>query len=216
MSDDVPIIFAVEGATGPAGARIVFLSAVNGAQMQQYAVAGWTVFAAEGFQSPAPIDLAAVPARTCGEADIAGATVVSLECTIWSDVIARKVAAWRPSCVKVNAAFQSITDTQGEAVAATLAAMGYTLLGAQWQDDNFYRLRGIARMEPWAVLGPRDWPRINIIAVQDAAFAKTIAILGRLYAAEERRLTELRVSHALRGGHIGRLEEALMVHQRRK
>jgi len=216
MSDDIPIIFAAESVVGaPSDARIVYLSAANGMQMQQYAVAGWKVFIAEGFQSQSPVDLAAVPAQPCGQEAIAGATVISMESPTWTDAVPRALAAWRPACVKFNAAFQNISDRHGETIAAALADMGYTVLGAQWRDDNLYRMRSVVRLEPWAALEPRDWPRINIIALRDPTFAAAVAVVGRLYAAEERQLADLRVGHALRGDHIGRLEEALMVHQRR-
>ena len=48
MSDDIPIIFA-QDIIDPQKSRArsaIFLSAENMAQMQQYAIAGWTVAAA--------------------------------------------------------------------------------------------------------------------------------------------------------------------------
>ena len=64
MSDDVPFLFADEIARPKAPARrVVFLSAMSAAQMQQYTAGGWTVIAGPGFQAANTIDLASVPAQ---------------------------------------------------------------------------------------------------------------------------------------------------------
>jgi hypothetical protein len=214
VSDDIPLIFsdqlhAREGHVP----RVVFLSAATAAQMLQYATAGWQVIAADGFQSTAAIDLAAVPAQR-GEAHAEGADIVSVEAPAWTNDARAKIALWQPAVVKVNCAFHGIDDQRGEDIAATLAGLGYVLLAAHWRDDNTYGFGTLARIDHLGAYPSRDWKHLSLIAVRDGAHARTILTVARLYVGEERRIAELRLSNAIRGDHITRLEEALMVHQR--
>lgn len=214
MSDDIPLIFSDQlQARAEHVPRAVFLSAATASQMQQYATAGWQVIAADGFQSHATIDLAAVPAEK-GDAGAQGADVLSIEAPVWPADARTKIERWRPGVVKVNCAFHGIADQHGEDIAATLQALGYTLLAAHWRDDNTYGFGTLARIDHLGVYPSRDWKHLSLIAVRDPAHARTILTVARLYVGEERRIAELRLSNAIRGDHIARLEEALMVHQR--
>lgn len=210
MSDDIPIIFALDLHPRPAKAMAVFLSAASAPQMQQYATAGWMVIAAEGFAGVAG-DLAAIPARTARDDEIADVTLLSCEAPHLNRDTAGRIARWAPEIVKINCAFHNIADAQP--VANALAANGYHLLGAHWRDDNSFHIRAVDEIAPLAVFNPPTWDQLNIIGVRDAALVKAILTLGRLYVGEEARILELRVGNMVRSDTIARLEDALVAHQ---
>jgi len=216
MSDDIPIIFTDQllAADGHAP-RAVFLSAAAAAQMQQYATGGWRVIAAPGFRAGSEIDLAAIPAQAGDENAIHEADAVSCEGSFWPGNARALLTGCRAAIVKVNCAFSDIDDRHGDSIAAVLSDLGYILMASHWRDDNTYGLGSITRIDPLDTFAPRDWKHLNLIAVRDAARARAITILGRLYTGEERRIADLRLAHAIRGDHIARLEDALMAHQRR-
>jgi len=215
VSDDIPLIFA-DQLTSPDGhqARIVFMSAVAGSQMQQYAAAGWRVIASPGFSAKNPVDLASVPAEAGDESAGEGADIVSIEAPMWPGEGYARLSRWKPACVKVNCAFHGMESQRCEDMASMLNGLGYTLLGAHWRDDNTYALASLSRLDYLAAFPGRDWKHLNLIALRDAPRARALTILGRLYAGEERRIAELRVANAVRGDHIARLEDALMTHQK--
>jgi hypothetical protein len=214
VSDDIPLIFADQLASPEAREpRIVFMSAVAASQMQQYVTAGWRVIAAPGFASKSPVDLAAVPAQAGDEAAGEGADIVSIEAPLWPGEGFARLSRWKPACVKVNCAFHGLESQRCEDMASMLNGLGYTLLGAHWRDDT-YALASLSRLDYLAAFPGRDWKHLNLIAVRDAARARALTIVGRLYAGEERRIAELRVANAVRGDHIARLEDALMAHQK--
>lgn len=211
MSDDIPIIFAEESAHPVA----VFLSASGLAQMQQYAQAGWRVFAAGGFQSVRPVNLAEVPA-TAGE-DFPQPTLVSCEGPYWAagqDILKLqnlvRLKRWQPRVVKLNYAFADVDPGQIRTVAEEFVSLGYVLLAAHWRDDNTMRLRSLNRIERLAALQPPDWLRLNFIACADERLAAAVLRVGRLHAGQEQRIAQLRLSEALRNDHIARLEAALV------
>jgi hypothetical protein len=140
--------------------------------------------------------------------------VLSCEAPGWPADARAKLERWRPAMVKVNCAFHGIDDRRGDDIAATLAELGYTVLAALWRDDNTYGFGSLARIDYLAAYPSRDWKHLSLIAVRDPARAKTILTVSRLYVGEERRIAELRLSNAVRGDQIARLEDALMVHQR--
>lgn len=210
MSDDIPIIFALDLAPRVAKPSAVFLSAASAPQMQQYATAEWTVVAAEGFAG-AKVDFAAIPARTLRDDEISAVTVLSCEAPHLNRDTAGRIARWQPEIVKINCAFHNIADAQP--VADTLKAGGYHLLGAHWRDDNSFRIRAVDEIAPLAAFTPPAWDQLNIIAVRDAVLVKTILTLGRLYTGEEARILELRVGNMVRSDTIARLEDALVAHQ---
>ena len=214
MSDDIALLFADELARPAAAARrIVFLSAMSLPQMQQYATGHWQVSAGPGFESAAGIDLAAVPATPASEDQVYDADVVSLEAPTWTKS-ATVVARWQPRVVKVNGAFHGDNALVGEHAARALAGSGYEIIGCHWRADNTYALRSLSRIDRLAAFGAPDWKHLNLIATKDADFIRTLLSVARLYVGEERRIADLRVSHAVRGDHIARLEDALMAHQR--
>jgi len=215
VSDDIPIIFADQLLT-PDGRqpRAVYLSATATAQMQQYATGGWRVITNAGFATLGQVDLAAVPAEAGDESSAQDADVVSAEAPLWPRDGREKLARWKPHVVKVNCAFHQDTS-RCEEIAGTLAGLGYTLLATHWRDDNTYGFGNVARLDHLGAFQPRDWTHMNLIAVRDPARAKAIIVVGRLYVGEERRIAELRLSQAVRGDHIARLEEALLAHQTR-
>jgi hypothetical protein len=215
VSDDIPLIFADQLA-GPDGnvPRVVFMSAMAATQMQQYATAGWCVIAAPGFAAKNPVDLATVPAQAGDEAAGEGAEIVSIEAPMWPTEGFARLTRWKPACVKVNCAFHGLDSQRCEDMAGMLAGLGYTLLGAHWRDDNSYALPSLSRLDYLAAFPGRDWKHLNLIAVRDPSRARALTIIGRLYAGEERRIAELRLANVVRGDHIARLEDALMVHQK--
>ncbi|MBL8643860.1 MAG: hypothetical protein JNK21_07995 [Rhodospirillaceae bacterium] len=215
MSDDIPVIF---GDDTPAPSA-VFLSAAGAAQMQQYAVAGWRVHAAMGFQAMAPINLAEVPATTTDDGTIGQPTLLSCEGPFWApqDIIKLqnlvKVKRWQPRIVKLNYAFYDIEPAQIQAVVGELSSLGYVILGAHWRDDNTMRIRALNRIDRLEMLQPPEWPRLNFIACAEERTALLIMRIGRLHAAQEQRIAQLRVSEAVRNDHIARLEAALVKNQ---
>lgn len=210
MSSDIPIIFAFELQPPSGRPAAVFLSAASAPQMQQYATAGWDVIAAAGFAG-AKIDLATVPARALDDDAVATATLLSCEAPHLNRDTAGRIARWRPEVVKINCAFHNIADAQ--AVADTLGANGYHLLGAHWRDDNSFRIRAVDELAPLAVFSPPAWDQLDIIAVRDKKLERAILTLGRLYVGEEARILELRVGNMVRSDTIARLEDALVAHQ---
>jgi hypothetical protein len=213
MSDDIPIIFAQDiiRAQAKAPPVAVFLSAASAAQMQQYSAGGWRVLAAPGFRSPAKINLAEVPAEECGESEPIGCTLVSCEVKFLGSDAGARINVWKPEILKFNCAFQDVADSAS--LAASIESMGYTVLGAQWRDDNSFAIRSLVGLAPIASIQPPDWDRINLIGVRDAKRLPALLAVGRLYAGEERRIGELRVANEIRNDHIARLEDALLAHQ---
>jgi len=200
VSDDVPIIIAHE----PAPRHVVFASAAAEVQMQQYATAGWAVTIAPGFRSVKPIEPARLPPQGTGAAD-----VVSLEATLMDGAVPDA------AIVKVNCAFADAVAERGMAAANELSKRGYIVLGAHWRDDNSYRIRSLERIDLLAALEPVVWHRINIIACRDPARAEVIVRFARVYAAQERRAAELRISEAIRTDYIAKLEDAVQTLQAR-
>jgi len=214
VSDDIPIIFA-EDIVSPDRKRpatAVFLSAISGMQMQQYATAGWQVLAAPGFKSQAKIDLAEVPAAPCDEDAAAGCTLLSCEVTFLGADAGARIARWQPETVKFNCAFNDVADAG--ALASSLAAMGYMVMGAHWRDDNSFAIRSLSAVDHLAAIPVPEWDRMNLIGFRDPARARVFLSIARLYAGEERRIGDLRVANAIRNDHIARLEDALMAHQK--
>jgi hypothetical protein len=214
VSDDIPIIFAEELLHPGRKPTAVFLSALNTLQMQQYALGGWRVLTAPGFQSKAEVDLAAVPAIAATEADAAGCTFLSCEVPYLGADTGGRISAWKPPIVKFNCAFHDVADA-GQ-LASSLAGMGYTVLGAHWRDDNSFAIRSLTRIDHLANFQPPEWDRTNLIGIRDAARVQALLTLAKLYAGEEKRIGELRVANAIRNDHIARLEDALAAHQRPK
>jgi hypothetical protein len=215
VSDDIPLIFAEQLASPEAHTPcILFLSAAATSQMQQYATAGWRVLATPDFKSTGQVDLGAVPAHVGDDAGMSP-DIVSVEGTLWPSDARTRLQQLLPGMVKVNCAFHGLDDHRCDEIAATLQGVGYTLLATHWRDDNTYGLGSLARLDLLGAYAPRDWKRLNIIAVRDRARARSLIILGRLYVGEERRIADLRIANAVRSDHIARLEDALMAHQRR-
>jgi hypothetical protein len=213
MSDDIPIIFA-DDILNPGRAvapTAVFMSAASASQMQQYATAGWRVLTAPGFKSSADIKLASVPAAPGDEKDFAGCKLLSCEVPFLDADAGSRIAAWRPEMVKFNCAFHNVADASS--LAASVAGMGYAVIGAYWRDDNSFGVRSLVNINMLATFPAPDWDRMNIIGVRDAKMAHALLSVGRLYAGEETRIGELRVANSIRNDHIARLEEALAVHQ---
>jgi hypothetical protein len=206
---DIPIIFVAE--LRRLAPTAVFLSAVSTAQMQQYAVAGWTVTAAEGFSATGTVDLAAVPAAQGRDAEVSAPTLLSCEAPRLKPDTARRIAAWRPAIVKINCAFHGVADASD--LAASLAQAGYQVLAAHWRDDNSFGLRAVTAFGPLGSGDAPEWDRADLIAVSDAGLREALLTVGRLYAEEERRILELRVGNAVRGDTIARLEDALVARQ---
>jgi hypothetical protein len=213
VSDDIPIIFAEDilrpANSGPATA--VFMSALSATQMQQYATAGWRVFAAPGFRASAAVDLASVPATTGAEADATGCTVLSCEVPFLAADAGARIKAWQPDILKFNCAFHNVADA--ESLASSMTGMGYTVLGAHWRDDNSFSFRSLTRLDYLAAYPAPEWDRINLIGVRDQKRLHALLSVARLYVGEEKRIGELRVANAIRNDHIARLEEALAVQQ---
>ena len=128
MSDDIPLIFADEIARPAARRRAVFLSAMSAAQMQQYATAQWDVVVGPAFQARGEIDLAKVPAREGGEDQLAGADLISLEAPTWPADAEPHFRRWAARAIKVNAAFHNLEAAKVEAIAGTLARLGYQVV----------------------------------------------------------------------------------------
>ncbi len=212
MSDDIPIIFAEEMLHPGRRQTAVFLSALSGMQMQQYATAGWRVLAATGFQSRAQIDLASVPAVAAPDSEAVGCTFLSCEVPFIAADAGAKISAWKPAIMKFNCAFHDVADA-GQ-LAASIAGMGYTVLGAHWRDDNSFAIRHLARLDILSTFVRPEWDRMNIIAVREPARVQALLTVSRLYVGEEKRIGELRVANEIRNDHIARLEDALAAHQR--
>jgi hypothetical protein len=212
MSDDVPLILAADLARGDASQRAAFLSAMSLAQMQQYAAAGWEVLTAPAFASPAPIDLAAVPAQSISDIP-GGASVLSLEGPTWPEDAAARIARWAPQAVKVNLAFHGVAPDRAERIAGSLVGLGFDLLASHWQTDPTYGWRSLTRIDRFAAFGAPDWAHMNLIGVRDRVAADRVLTIARLHVGHERRIAELRVGHAVRGDHIARLEKAMMALQ---
>lgn len=213
MSDDIPIIFSQDirdpGRERPRTA--IFLSAESVAQMQQYAVVGWSVAVAPGFVSKADIDLSQVPAATPREEDILNCTLLSCEAPHLNPETSARIAKWQPEIVKINCAFHDVSDASS--LTAPLSARGYTVLGAAWRDDNSFRIRSLMSVDFIETNQLPEWDRINIIGVRDSDHAQRIVTIARLYAGEEARISELRVAKAIRDDYIAKLEDAMMAHQ---
>ncbi|MBL8630430.1 MAG: hypothetical protein JNM81_12410 [Rhodospirillaceae bacterium] len=215
MSDDIPILFSDDSPAPSA----VFLSAASGAQMQQYAMSGWRVHAASGFQAAQPIDLAQVPATTTDDGTIGQPTLLSCEGPFWAPQDLTKlqnlvkVKRWQPRIVKLNYAFYDIDPEQIQTVVGEFASLGYFILGAHWRDDNTMRVRSLNRIDRLDAFQPPEWPRMNLIACAEERMALMIMRIGRLHAGQEQRIAQLRVSEAVRNEHIARLEAALIKNQ---
>ena len=215
MSDDIPLIFADEMARPAARRRVVFLSAMSAAQMQQYATAQWDVVTGPGFQARGEVDIAAVPAREGGEDQLTGADLISLEAPTWPADAEPHFRRWAARAIKVNAAFHNLGGDKVEAAAATLVRLGYQVVVCHWRADNIYGIRSLSRVERLESFGAPDWTNSNLIAVRDADLARLLLTVSRLYVGEERRIAELKLSHTVRGDHIARLEDAMMALQKR-
>lgn len=208
MSDDIPIIFALD--LQPVAARTaVFLSAASLLQMQQYAAAGWTVRAAPGFSSK--VEYAAAPAEMCADDAMGKVTLVSCEAPELRPDTSARIARWQPEVVKINCAFHGVKDAG--ALVGSLEAIGYGVLGARWQADNGFNIRGLVEIGPLTRASAPDWDTVNVIGVRDPSLLKTLQAVGRLYAGEERRISELQLANAIRGDTIARLEDALVARQ---
>ena len=214
MSDDIPIIFAEELQHPGRKATAAFMSAASLSQMQQYAAGGWRVLAAPDFKSKGEVDLATVPAVVAAESELAGCTLLSCEVPFLGANAGAQISAWKPAIVKFNCAFHDVADA-GQ-LAASLAGMGYTVLGAHWRDDNSFSIRSLTQINHIAAFQPPEWDRTNVIGVRDPARARTLLTVARLYTGEEKRIGELRLANAIRNDHIARLEEALAAHQTAK
>ncbi len=210
MSDDIPIIFALDLYPPSQKPTAVFLSAASAPQMQQYATAEWKVVAAAGFAG-AKVDFATVPAAQKSDDEIAAVTLLSCEAPHLGRETAARIARWQPEIVKINCAFHNIADAGP--VAASLANSGYHMLGAHWRNDNSFHLRSVSEIAPLSHFNPPVWDQLNIIAVRDPALMKAILTLGRLYVGEEARILDLRVGNMVRSDTIARLEDALVAHQ---
>ena len=214
MSDDIPIIFA-QDIVDPQMTRArsaVFLSAEGAAQMQQYAVAGWTVAVAPGFESKGEVALSDVPAATPSEEEIATCTLLSCEAPYLKPETSNRISGWKPEIVKINCAFHDVSDASS--LITPLKASGYTVLGAIWRDDNSFLIRSLMSVDYIDAIQLPEWDRINLIGVRDADHAKRIVTIARLYSGEEKRISELRVAKAIRDDYIAKLEDALMTHQK--
>jgi len=214
MSDDIPIIFA-QDIRDPERVRArtaIFLSAESAAQMQQYAVAGWTVAAAPGFVSKVDINLSEVPAATPADTEIMTCTLLSCEAPHLKPETTERIAKWQPDIVKINCAFHDISDASS--LTGPLAASGYTVLGAAWRDDNSFRIRSLMSLDFIESIQLPEWDRINLIGVRGADNAQRIVTIARLYASEENRISELCVAKSIRDDYITKLEDALMAHQK--
>ncbi len=215
MSDDIPILFSDDSPAPSA----VFLSATGVAQMQQYAVSGWRVHAASGFQATQSIDLAQVPATTSDDGTIGQPTLLSCEGPFWAPQDLTKlqnlvkVKRWQPRIVKVNYAFYDIDPVQVQTVVSEFASLGYFILGAHWRDDNTMRIRSLNRIDRLDAFQPPEWSRLNIIACAEERLALMMMRIGRLHAGQEQRIAQLRISEAVRNDHIARLESALIKSQ---
>ena len=214
MSDDIPIIFAEELQHPGRKATAAFMSAASLSQMQQYAAGGWRVLVAPDFKSKGEIDLASVPAVVAAESDLADCTFLSCEVPFLGADAGARISAWKPAIVKFNCAFHDVADA-GQ-LAASLAGMGYTVLGAHWRDDNSFSIRTLTQINHIAAFQPPEWDRTNVIGVRDPARARALLTVSRLYTGEEKRIGELRLANAIRNDHIARLEEALAAHQTAK
>lgn len=210
MSDDIPIIFALDLHPQPHKPTAVFLSAASAPQMQQYATAEWNVVAIEGLAG-AKVDLAALPATQKRDDEISTVTLLSCEAPHLDRDTAGRIARWRPEIVKINCAFHNIADAAP--VAASLAGSGYQMLGAHWRNDNSFHIRSVSEIAPLSHFNPPAWDQLNIIAVRDMGLMKAILTLGRLYVGEEARILDLRVGNMVRNDTIARLEDALTAHQ---
>jgi hypothetical protein len=209
VSADIPIILAYD----PGAHVAAFASAATVAQLQQYATAGWQVALLPGFVAPPAFDPARVPATTVAEPPHAAA-LFGLQAAQWSDATPAVVAAAQPGVVKVNAAFGDASDGErAKAAAAALAGLGYLLIGAHWRDDNTQRLRSLNRVDPLAALEPPEWARLDLIGCRDQLIAERIVRIGRVHAAQERRVAELRLAEALRADYIAKMEDALQALQ---
>ncbi|MCB2108610.1 MAG: hypothetical protein KDE14_12965 [Rhodobacteraceae bacterium] len=211
MSSDIPVILA----TDPGARDVVFMSAATGAQMQQYAVGGWRVFAANNFTSGQAVDLASIPAKLLGTHEPAGAAAVSIEGRDWSEAVANDVSCWNPVTVKVNFAFDDDADRRAPQVAAFLRQDQRAMIAIHWRDDNTMRLRNINRIDLLDSMEPPEWNRLDLIACNDAVIAERILRIGVVHAAHERRAAELRLNEELRASYIAKLEDALQTLQGR-
>ncbi len=202
MSDDVPIILAHEH--GPR--RAVFASAASEAQIQQYVAAGWAVGVSAVFQAVRPFDLAKVSVERGVGAG--GADLFNVEAPNLAAGTAECLAAL-PAVAKFNFAFHETGADGGPALVSALESSGYVLLAAHWRDDNIYRMRSLSRIEPLASLQPPDWSHLNLIACRDLRRADMILRIGRVHAAQERRVADLKIGEAVRNDHIAKLEDAV-------
>ncbi len=189
----------------------VFLSAASAMQMQQYATAGWRVLAAPGFKSKSEINLESIPAAACSEAEAAGCTLVSCEAPSLASDAGTRIGKWLPAIVKFNCAFHDVADAGS--LASSLAAMGYTVIGAHWRDDNSFAIRSLDQIGRISAFPTPEWDRMNLIGVRDPAWVRAFLPVSRLYVGEEKRIGELRLANAIRNDQIARLEDALARHQ---
>jgi hypothetical protein len=208
LSDDVPVILAHDSGAH----RIAFASAAAESQVEQYLAAGWSALATPDFASVKPIDRARIALSPAG--DLATVDVLSIEGPFTEPGLPRALSA-RPVTVKINFAFYDLPPTTGADAAARLAGAGYVLLAAHWRNDNTFGLRSLSCVEPLASLQPPEWPRLNLIASRDVRLAETVLRLGRVHAAQERRIADLRVGEAVRNDNIAKLEDALQALQER-
>src|SRR5690606_38273859 len=95
----------------------------------------------------------------------------------------------------------------------TMTGFGYHVAAAVWRDDNSFGYRSLSGFGPLESLPSIEWDRTNLIGIRDAAFAKPLLTVARLYVGEERRIADLRVANTIRNDYIARLEDALMAHQ---
>jgi hypothetical protein len=209
MSDDIPIIFA-ENTPQPTA---LFLSASGASHVEQFTAAGWAVAVTTGFCDLTQSVLDEFSVQTIDESIIINPTLVSWEARTWTDKDLDRIARWKPRVVKVNCAFSDLDPARIEKIAKDLASLRLIMVVGHWRDDNTFRVPSLNRVDRLEVLQPPEWSRLNLIACADEENAKRIVKFGRLYAGQEQRIAQMRVSEAVRNEQIARLEAALIAAQ---
>jgi hypothetical protein len=209
MSDDLPIIISEESQTP----TVLFMSSTGTVQMKQYGVAGWGVAVTKDFQPLGPTVLADIPAQVVDDSIVVRPTLVSCEIQTWSPETIARIKKFEPRILKLNCAFSEVDPKTIEAAAQSIVNMGLIVLGTHWRDDNTQRLVYLNRIDYMTSLQPPEWPRLSFIGLTDARQAEAVIRIGRLHAGHEQRIAQLRISEALRGEHIARLEKALIAAQ---
>ncbi len=212
MSDDIPVIFAKPDLSPRPLA--LFLSASHSTQLEQYIVAGWTVWHATPFSGcdlPKGLNISAYdPAALTSAPELIIGDLVTLPAD-WQQM----VTLLTPESVKINAAFSDAADV-ATAAAAFLSGQGYTLCAAYWKNDNSFGLRILDRIDALSAFQPTPWTNLNLIAYKDPEQAQSMVRFGRFYAGQESRIGELQIAKAIRADHIKQLEAAMMELQKRR